>query len=92
MQPSIEEKLRKKYMYHPSKGMTPENIRSMSGEALLDMDYFLNDDDWTTISEKMDSISSNFRTVNLSCPHLFLSNVCSTNTHFFFHFEGHNFL
>ena len=68
MQPSIEEKLRKKYMYHPSKGMTPENIRSMSGEALLDMDYFLNDDDWTTISEKMDSISSNFRTVYLLSP------------------------
>ena len=44
MNPNTE-KLRKKYMYHPSKGMTPENIRSMSGEALLDMNYFLNDDE-----------------------------------------------
>lgn len=44
MQPSIEE-LRKKYMNNPPEGMTSADIRSMSGEALLDMDYFLNDDE-----------------------------------------------
>lgn len=44
MQPSIE-KLHKKYMDHLPEGMTPANIHSMSGEALLDMNYFLNDDE-----------------------------------------------
>lgn len=44
MQPSIEE-LRKKYMNNLPEGMTPADIRSMSGEALPDMDYFLNDDE-----------------------------------------------
>ena len=39
------EKLRKKYMDHPPEGMTSKDIRSMSEEALLDMDYFLNEDD-----------------------------------------------
>lgn len=43
MQPSIEQ-LRKKYIDNPPEGMTSADIRSMSKEALLDMDYFLNDD------------------------------------------------
>ena len=42
---SDTEKLRKKYMDNPPEGMTSADIRSMSGEALLDMDYFLNDDE-----------------------------------------------
>ena len=44
MQPSIEE-LRNKYINNPPEGMTSADIRSMSSEALLDMDYFLNDDE-----------------------------------------------
>ena len=44
MKPDIE-KLRKKYMDNPPEGMTSKDIRSMSEEALLDMDYFLNEDD-----------------------------------------------
>lgn len=44
MKPDTE-KLRKKYMDNPPEGMTSADIRSMSGEALLDMDYFLNDDE-----------------------------------------------
>lgn len=44
MKPDIE-KLRKKYMDHPPEGMTSRDIRFMSEEALLDMDYFLNEDD-----------------------------------------------
>ena len=46
------EKLRKKYMDNPPEGMTSEDIRHMSEEDLLDMDYFLHefedldDDDW----------------------------------------------
>ena len=39
------ETLRKKYMENPPEGMTSQDIRSMSGDDLLDMDYFLNDDD-----------------------------------------------
>ena len=39
------EELRKKYMQHPPEGMTTKEIQTMSDEALLDMDYFLNEDD-----------------------------------------------
>lgn len=44
MNPNTE-KLRKKYMDNPPEGMTSEDIRRMSKDDLLDMDYFLNDDD-----------------------------------------------
>ena len=44
MKPDIE-KLRKKYMDNPPEGMTSEDIRRMSEDNLLDMDYFLNEDD-----------------------------------------------
>ena len=39
------ETLRKKYMDNPPEGMTSQDIRSMSKDDLLDMDYFLNDDE-----------------------------------------------
>lgn len=39
------ETLRKKYMENPPEGMTSQDIRSMSEDAFLDMDYFLNDDE-----------------------------------------------
>ncbi len=39
------ETLRKKYMENPPEGMTSQDIRSMSEDALLDMDYFLNNDE-----------------------------------------------
>ena len=38
------EKLRKKYIDNPPEGLTSTDIRSMSDEDLLDMDYFLNED------------------------------------------------
>ena len=44
MNPNTE-KLRKKYMDNPLEGMTSEDIRHMSEDHLLDMDYFLNEDD-----------------------------------------------
>ena len=44
MKPDTE-KLRKKYMDNPPKGMTSEDIRQMGGEDLLDMDYFLSEDE-----------------------------------------------
>ena len=44
MKPDIEA-LRKKYIDNPPAGMTSKDIRLMSEDELLDMDYFLNDDD-----------------------------------------------
>ena len=39
------ERLRNKYIQNPPEGMTSEDIKKMSDDDLLDMDYFLNDDD-----------------------------------------------
>lgn len=36
--------LRQKYINNPPEGMTPKDIRRMSDEELLDMEYFLNED------------------------------------------------
>ena len=52
MKSDIEE-LRKKYIENPPEGMTSEDIRHMSEDELLDMDYFLHefdddDDDFGT--------------------------------------------
>ena len=44
MKPDIEE-LRRKYFETTPEGMTSAAIRHMSEEDLLDMDYFLNDDE-----------------------------------------------
>ncbi len=44
MNPNAE-RLRKKYMNNPPEGMTSEDIRRMGEDVLLDMDYFLNEDD-----------------------------------------------
>uniref|UniRef100_UPI003FEEF782 hypothetical protein n=1 Tax=Lachnospira sp. TaxID=2049031 RepID=UPI003FEEF782 len=42
MKPDIEE-LRRKYIENPPEGMTSMDIRHMSEDDLLDMDYFLID-------------------------------------------------
>lgn len=39
------EELRAKYIKNPPEGMTAKDIREMSDDDLLDMDYFLNEDD-----------------------------------------------
>ena len=44
MKPHIEE-LRRKYIENPPEGMTSMDIRHMSEDDLLDMDYFLNDNE-----------------------------------------------
>ncbi|MGN0484722.1 MAG: hypothetical protein ACI4HI_14330 [Lachnospiraceae bacterium] len=44
MKSNIEE-LRKKYINDPPEGLTSADIRHMSDDDLLDMDYFLNEDD-----------------------------------------------
>ena len=43
MKTNIED-LRKKYMDNPPEGLTSKDIRNMSEDELLDMDYFLNED------------------------------------------------
>ena len=43
MKKKIKE-LREKYISNPPEGMTSEDIRHMSEDDLLDMDYFLNED------------------------------------------------
>ena len=43
MKKKIKE-LREKYILNSPEGMTSEDIRYMSEEDLLDMDYFLNED------------------------------------------------
>ena len=42
---SNTEELRKNYIENPPEGVTSEDIRQMSEDDLLDMDYFLNEDD-----------------------------------------------
>ncbi len=42
----LVEKLRKKYASNPPEGMTRQDILQMSDGDLLDMDYFLNDEDF----------------------------------------------
>jgi len=39
------EKLRNKYISDPPEGMSASDIRRMSDDELLDMDYFLHEDD-----------------------------------------------
>ncbi len=39
------EELRQKYIQNPPEGITADEIRTMSEEELLDMDYFLNEED-----------------------------------------------
>ena len=44
MKQNIQE-LRQKYIDNPPEGMTSTDIRLMSEDDLLDMDYFLNEDE-----------------------------------------------
>ena len=48
----LAEELRKKYMLNPQEGMTSDAIRYMSVGDLLDMDYFLNDEDTDDVGEE----------------------------------------
>ena len=48
----LAEELRKKYMLNPPEGMTSDDIRYMSVGDLLDMDYFINDEDTDDVGEE----------------------------------------
>ena len=45
MDPILLNRLRKKYIDDSPEGMTADDIRQMSADDLLDMDYFLNEED-----------------------------------------------
>lgn len=77
MKPNIEE-LRKKYMDHPPEGFTSEDIRNMSEDELLDMDYFLNEDDLFSDEAGVDEYSGWFY---ISCPVIWKSLFRSVFVH-----------
>ena len=45
MEPTLIQKLREKYIQNPSEGMTPSLVKNMSDNDLLDMHYFLTEDE-----------------------------------------------
>ena len=69
------EKLRKKYMDNPPERMTSEDIRRMSEDDLLDMDYFLNEDDLFDDEAGVEGFYI-FQTVSSYCPAQ--ARVCQT--------------
>lgn len=77
MKPNIEE-LRKKHMDHPPEGFTSEDIRNMSEDELLDMDYFLNEDDLFSDEAGVDEYSGWFY---ISCPVIWKSLFRSVFVH-----------
>ena len=40
----LAKELREQYIKNPPEGMTSDEVRDMSDDDLLDMDYFLNED------------------------------------------------
>ena len=59
------DEIRNKYIQNPPEGMTADDIRHMSEDDLLDMDYFLNEDD--EFGEDFPG-AEGFYIVYLSCP------------------------
>lgn len=45
MEPAFIQKLREKYIKNPPEGMTPSLVKNMSDSDLLDMHYFLTEDE-----------------------------------------------
>ena len=45
MDPKFIEELRQKYSKNPPEGMTAELVKNMTGSDLLDMHYFLTEED-----------------------------------------------
>lgn len=45
MDPKSLEELRQKYINNPPEGMTPKLVKDMTDSDLLDMHYFLTEDD-----------------------------------------------
>ena len=45
MEPTFIQELREKYIKNPPEGMTPALVKNMSDNDLLDMHYFLTEDE-----------------------------------------------
>ena len=45
MEPTFIQELREKYIQNPPEGMTPSLVKNMSDNDLLDMHYFLTEDE-----------------------------------------------
>ena len=45
MEPTLIQKLRERYIQNPPDGMTPSLVKNMSDSDLLDMHYFLTEDE-----------------------------------------------
>ena len=45
MEPTLIQKLRERYIQNPPEGMTPSLVKNMSDNDLLDMHYFLIEDE-----------------------------------------------
>ena len=45
MEPTFIQELREKYIQNPQEGMTPSLVKKMSDNDLLDMHYFLTEDE-----------------------------------------------
>ena len=45
MEPTLIQKLRERYTKNPPEGMTPSLVKNMSDNDLLDMHYFLTEDE-----------------------------------------------
>ena len=73
MKSNIEE-LRKKYMDNPPEGMTSKDIRNMSEDELLDMDFFLNENDLFADEAGVTALAGHRAAIlfNLSLSFLFL--------------------
>ena len=50
------EELRQKYINNPPEGMTAQEVREMDVEDLLDMDYFLHEDDDLFFDDNSDDV------------------------------------
>ena len=45
MEPTLIQELRERYIQNPPEGMTPSLVKNMSDSGLLDMHYFLTEDE-----------------------------------------------
>lgn len=50
------EELRQKYINNPPDGMTAQEVRDMDVDDLLDMDYFLHEDDDIFLDDNSDDV------------------------------------
>ena len=84
------EELRQKYINNPPEGMSKKDIKNMSDDDLLDMDYFLHEDDDIFNNLDDDDVVDFF---SFLIPlHLFLLCLLFRRHFFLFYFFSRSFL